>query len=67
MRKNLGNLDKGLRILIAAIATTLFFTGMVQGTLAYIVLAVGGVLLLTVLINFCPLYAVFGIKTCKTR
>ncbi|MBU2526889.1 MAG: DUF2892 domain-containing protein [Bacteroidetes bacterium] len=67
MRKNLGNRDKAMRILLAIIAVTLFFTGMLQGIWAYMALAAGGVLLLTALINFCPLYAIFGIKTCKAR
>ncbi|MDT8415957.1 MAG: DUF2892 domain-containing protein [Flavobacteriaceae bacterium] len=67
MRKNIGNRDKGLRILLAVIATTLFFTNMLQGAWAYIILAAGGILLGTALVNFCPLYAIFGIKTCRPR
>lgn len=67
MKKNLGNADKILRILLAVVAVVLYFGGYVSGVTAYVVLAVGVILLLTVLVNFCPLYALFGIKTCKLK
>jgi hypothetical protein len=67
MRKNLGNADKMIRILIAAVAALLFFTNIVTGTLGIIVLVGGGILLATSLINFCPLYAILGINTCPRK
>jgi hypothetical protein len=67
MRKNLGNADKTIRILIAAVAALLFFTNIVTGTLGIIVLVGGGILLATSLINFCPLYAILGINTCPRK
>jgi hypothetical protein len=67
MKKNLGNADKTIRILIAAVAALLFFTNIVTGTLGIIVLVGGGILLATSLINFCPLYAILGINTCPRK
>jgi len=67
MKKNLGNADKMIRMVIAAVAALLFFTNVVIGTLGIIVLVAGGVLLATSLINFCPLYAILGINTCPRK
>lgn len=67
MKKNLGNADKILRVILAVVAAVLYFGGYVSGTAAYIVIAAGAILLLTALVNFCPLYALFGIRTCKIK
>lgn len=63
--KNVGNADKFVRILIAIAIIILYYTNVIEGMLAIILMAVGIVLLITVLLNFCPLYTIFGIKTCK--
>lgn len=67
MKKNIGTTDKMIRIIVAIVLLALYFTGTISGTLAYVGIAVAGIFLLTGLINFCPLYAVLGIKTCKTN
>ena len=67
MKKNMGNLDRGIRILLAIIFAYLYFSGTVSGTLGYILQAFGGIFLLTGLIGFCPLYTLLGINTCKTK
>lgn len=67
MKKNVGNADKLVRILIAITIVILYYTNVIEGMLAIILMAVGIVLLVTVLINFCPLYTIFGIKTCKIQ
>ena len=60
--KNIGVVDKGLRILIGIIGVTLVFFGpqTVWGWL-------GLVPLLTGLINFCPLYKLLGISTQSSK
>jgi hypothetical protein len=63
MKKNVGTVDKVVRILIAVVMVALFFTHVITGTLAVILLIVSGVLVLTSLISFCPLYWPFGIST----
>lgn len=67
MKKNLGNIDKIIRVLIALVVAVLFFTDIVSGTLGIVLLAVSGVLVATSFMNFCPLYAVLGINSCPVK
>jgi hypothetical protein len=67
MKKNMGSADRIIRVIIAAIVGVLYFTGTVSGTLGIILLVLAGVFVLTSVISFCPLYAPFGIKTCKIK
>jgi len=67
MKKNMSNLDKGVRILFAAVVALLYYFNVIEGTLAYILMVLAIILLITSLINFCPLYRVFGISTCKIK
>ncbi len=67
MKKNMNNLDKGVRVLIAAAIALLYYFNIIEGTLAYVLMAVAIIFLITSLINFCPLYKVFGISTCKIK
>lgn len=64
MKKNMGNLDRGIRIVVALIFAALIVTGTVSGVLAIVLGVLAAVFLLTSLIGFCPLYAPFGISTC---
>ena len=65
MVKNMGTLDRILRIVFAIVVAALYFSGVITGTLGVILLIAGGVFLLTSIVSFCPLYALFGIKTCS--
>jgi len=67
MKKNMGTADRIIRVIIAAIIAVLYFTGIIPGTLGVILLILAGVFVLTSLISFCPLYAPFGISTCKNK
>lgn len=67
MKKNMGNTDKIVRIIIAAIIAGLYFSGTISGTLGLVLLILAGVFVLTSLISFCPLYAPFGLSTCSTK
>jgi hypothetical protein len=67
MKKNMGSADKGIRIVIALVIAALYFFNVIEGTLAYVLMALGLVFLLTSLISFCPLYSPFGINTCKKK
>ncbi|PQJ31470.1 hypothetical protein BST92_05820 [Nonlabens arenilitoris] len=67
MKKNIGNIDRIVRVLFAVIVSILFFTNVITGTLGIILLIVGGVLLATSFMNFCPLYAVLGINSCPVK
>ncbi|WP_243878560.1 YgaP family membrane protein [Winogradskyella pelagia] len=63
----MSNLDKGIRVIVAAVVALLYYFNVIEGTLAYILMAVAIILLVTSLINFCPLYRVLGISTCKIK
>lgn len=67
MKKNMGNLDRGIRIVVAIVLAVLYFMGKIEGTLGYVVLAVAAIFALTSLISFCPIYAIFGIKSCPNK
>lgn len=67
MKKNMGGADKLIRLIVVIIIALLSFFDVIQGTLSYVLLGVGVVLLLTTFFNFCPLYTLFGINTCKTK
>ncbi len=63
----MGGTDRIIRIIVALIITTLFYFKVIEGTLAYVLLAAAAIFLLTSFINFCPLYALFGKSTCKVK
>jgi hypothetical protein len=65
MKRNMGNMDRVIRLVVAAVALLLYFTSTITGTFGIIMLVVAGIFVLTSLINFCPLYRIFGISTCK--
>ncbi len=67
MKKNMGNIDKMLRVLVAVVIAVLYYTGLVSGTVAIVLLGLAAVFLLTSLISFCPLYPIFGLNTCKKK
>lgn len=63
MKANMGTLDKTIRIIIALIVIALYFTGVISGTLAIVLLVFSGIFILTSLVSFCPLYLPFGLST----
>ncbi|MCA0133839.1 DUF2892 domain-containing protein [Winogradskyella sp. D23] len=65
MKKNMGNIDKGIRTILAVAIALLYYFNVIEGTLAYILMAVAIIFLITSLVNFCPLYTLFGFSTCK--
>jgi len=67
MKKNMGNADRIVRLLVAAIIAVLYFTNIITGTLGIVLLVLAAVFVLTSLISFCPLYAIFGFSTCETK
>jgi hypothetical protein len=67
MKKNMGSSDRIIRSIIAIAIAVLYFTGTISGTLGIILVVLAAVFLLTSFVSFCPLYAPFGISTCKTK
>lgn len=67
MKKNVGQIDKLIRVLIALVIALLYYFGVISGTLAIVLAVFAIILLVTSLINFCPLYTLFKINTCKSK
>jgi hypothetical protein len=67
MKKNMGGSDRTIRLIVAAVILGLYAMGYISGTLSIILIVVAAIFALTSVINFCPLYAVFGFNTCKVK
>jgi hypothetical protein len=65
MKKNMGVIDKIVRLFLVAFIAGLYFTHMIGGLAAIILGVLAVVLLLTSLVSFCPLYKLLGISTAK--
>ena len=64
IRKNTGNTDRAIRLAIAAGLAFLALAGVVTAPISYLVLAVAGIMLVTGVTGFCPIYAIFRVSTC---
>ena len=67
MKINMGKGDRIIRILIAVAVGVLYWQEVISGTLAYVLMGLAAIFVLTSLVSFCPLYTIFGIKTSKTK
>ena len=65
MKRNLSNIDRIVRVIVAALFAYLSFGGVVTGTLGIVLVVLGAVFLLTSVVSFCPLYAMFKLSTFK--
>ncbi|MGR3810178.1 YgaP family membrane protein [Jiulongibacter sp. NS-SX5] len=67
MKKNMGNADRLIRVVIAAVLGFLIYNGTIAGTLGTVLTVIAIIFVLTSMVSFCPLYTLFGIKTCKVK
>lgn len=63
--KNMGIIDRIIRVIVAILIAVLYFTGVVSGTLGIVLLVVAGIFVLTSIISVCPLYIPLKINTGK--
>ena len=63
----MGNIDRGIRVIVAIVIAALYFTGTLTGTLGIILLVLAGVFVLTSFVSFCPLYTLIGASTCPVE
>ena len=63
MKKNMGTIDKVIRILVAVVVAVLYFTNVITGSLGIILLVLAAVSVLASLVSFCPLHGPFGLNT----
>jgi len=68
MGKNVGSVDKTIRLVagVALLALSFLWLGGFGATSGLIAAVVGVILLATGLINFCPLFKIFGISTFRS-
>ena len=67
MMKNVGNIDKAIRILVAIVIAILYKFNYISGTTKIVLLSLAGILIVTSFLSFCPLYLPFGITTRKNK
>jgi len=63
MTKNMGKVDRILRVLLAIVVGVLYVTNVISGTLAIILGIFAVVFLATSAVSYCPLYGPLGIST----
>ncbi len=63
----MGSADRIIRVMIAAIFVTLYFTGVIAGTLGIVLIALSVIFVLTSLVSVCPLYLPFGLSTLRRK
>lgn len=65
--RNLGNIDRSLRLLIGLVALGYAFLTDVESNsmTQYISIVVGVIMIGTSAIKFCPIYRIFGLRTCS--
>lgn len=67
MTKNMGSLDRIIRVILAGLVVALNFANVISGTTAIILLTLAAVFILTSLVSFCPLYLPFGLSTIRKK
>jgi amino acid transporter len=65
LKKNMGTLDRIIRLVIAAAVAVLYFTGNLSGLAAIILGILAIIFVVTSFVGFCPLYLPFGLTTRK--
>lgn len=63
----MGTADRTVRIIVALLIAALYYYEVIDGTLAYVLMALAAIFILTSFISFCPLYTLFGLTTCKPK
>jgi hypothetical protein len=66
MTKNMGTVDRVIRIVLALAVAVLYFTGKISGTLGIVLGVFAIVFVLTSLAGRCPGYLPFGLSTRKS-
>lgn len=63
MTKNMGSIDRGVRVAAAVLVAVLFAAGVIGGTTAIVLGIIAVVFVLTGAVGTCPLYLPFGFST----
>ena len=67
MKKNMGTIDRSIRVVLAVVVGSLYLAGEITGTAAIILGVFAVVFLLTSAVGFCPLYRALDVSTIKKQ
>ncbi len=67
MAKNVGTVDRAIRVIVGLVLIGAGMAGLVSAPWLYIVLLIGVILLLTGIMQRCPAYTLLGFSTLKKR
>lgn len=67
MNKNMGMIDRSIRVLLALIVPILFLKGVISGVLARILGVLATVFVLSSVVGFCPIYIPLKLSTRKSK
>ena len=65
--RNMGTIDRFARAVLGLALVVTFGFGLVAAPWSWLALGVGGVLLATAAVGYCPLYSLFGLVSCPLR
>ncbi|TRZ41685.1 YgaP family membrane protein [Robertkochia solimangrovi] len=65
MKKNMGQSDKLIRVVIAFIIGVLYLYNIISGIFGIVLMVLAIILLLTSFFEFCPIYKILGKNTRK--
>jgi len=65
MKRNMSNIDRLIRAIIAVLLVYLYLGGLVTGAFGIILVVLGVILLITSVLGFCPIYALLKFSTRK--
>jgi Protein of unknown function (DUF2892) len=63
MKRNLGKYDIGIRLLVGVSLLIVYFISDLNSPLNWILLGVSGILLVTGITGYCPLYTFLNVST----
>lgn len=63
----MGFADRVIRVSVAIVVATLFFTNVITGIWGSILLALAVIMVITSMVSFCPLYLPFGLNTLRRK
>ncbi len=61
--KNMGSMDRSLRIVVAVLLAVLYYLNVISGVLGIVLIALAVIFILTSLVSTCPLYMPFKFST----
>lgn len=67
MKRNLGLIDRIVRVLLVVLILELDYENVISETLSNMLLILVSLLMFTAITGFGPLYKLFGLSTCKYK